>query len=58
MDIAALSMILHQTSLSQQIGVSVLEKALDSSEANCDALIKMMEQSVAPNLGGNIDVRV
>jgi len=58
MDIAALSMIMHQTSLSQQVGVSVLEKALDSSEANCDALIKMMERSVTPNLGGNIDIKV
>jgi len=58
MDIAALSMITHQASLSQQVSVSVLDKALESSEIDCAALIKMMEQSVTPYLGSNIDVRV
>lgn len=40
------------------IDISMLKKSLDTVEQNGDFLIQMMEQSVNPNLGGNIDIRV
>ena len=40
------------------IETKMLSKALDSFEQSGDAMIKMMEQSVNPNIGANFDVRV
>lgn len=49
---------ISQGQLMTEIGVSVLNKNLDTVEAMGDSMIKMMEQSVNPNLGANIDVRL
>lgn len=40
------------------IGTMVLAKCLDSQEATGQSIVKMMEQSVNPELGQNIDLRV
>lgn len=40
------------------IDVSMLKKSLDSVEMTGDMITKMMEQSVNPNIGANIDVRL
>ena len=40
------------------VQVAVLKKSLDTLESNGDGLTKMMEASVTPNLGQNIDIRV
>lgn len=40
------------------IDISMLKKSLDTVEQNGDFLIQMMEQSINPNLGGNIDIRL
>lgn len=40
------------------IGTMVLAKCLDSQEAAGQSIVKMMEQSVNPELGQNIDLRV
>lgn len=37
------------------IGVAILSKELAASEANGQGLIRAMELSVNPNVGGNID---
>ena len=58
MDIAGLSTALSQINTSSDIGVVMLSKALDTQEKLGDDMIKMMEQSVNPNLGANVDVRV
>ena len=42
----------------QSVGVSMLSKTLDSQEMQGDALAKMMEMSVNPNVGANIDIRL
>ena len=39
-------------------GIAMMAKTIDAAETNGDALIKMMEASVTPNLGQNIDVRL
>lgn len=49
---------MSQANLSQQVGIAVTKKAIDTSEDNCLQMIKMMETSVNPNLGVNLDVRV
>lgn len=58
MDIAALSVSMSQSSLSQQVGISLEKKTLDSINENSQSLIKMMELSVNPNLGSKLDVTV
>ncbi len=44
--------------LSGQASLAMLDKALETSQTLNDGLAKMMERSVYPNLGGNIDVSV
>ncbi|MEV3166453.1 YjfB family protein [Paenibacillus larvae] len=57
MDIAALSMVMSQAKLSQQVGVSVLNIAKTQSEQQGQDLVKMLK-SVQPHLGGNLDIRI
>jgi hypothetical protein len=63
MDIAALSMGLSQMKVAQEASVSVLKMAMDSMKVQSVDLTKMlevntkmMEQSVNPYIGGNIDI--
>lgn len=58
MDIGELSIEMHQASISQTVGVSLIKEAMNSSEESSQALIKGMELSVNPNVGCNIDVSV
>lgn len=58
MDIASLSTALSMIDLHSDIGVLMLGKQLDNAEAMGDSMIKLMEQSVTPHLGGNIDISV
>lgn len=56
MDIAALSMAMAQDRVMTDVGTAMLSKAIDQGQETGDTLTKMMEQSVNPNLGGNIDI--
>lgn len=58
MDIAALSIMKSQASLSQQVSLAITKKIMDTSIVNSQDLIKMMELSVNPNLGSKLDVKV
>lgn len=58
MDISALSTSMSQTQLMNNVSVALLSKQLDTLENAGDSMIRMMEQSVNPNLGSNIDVTV
>lgn len=58
MDIAALSMNMAQSQVHSDVSVAVMNKSLDMLEAAGDGLLKIMEQSVAPDLGGNIDISI
>lgn len=40
------------------IGTAILAKSLDSFQQSGEGVVKMMEQSVNPNVGKNIDMRV
>ena len=58
MDIASYSMANASINLMQSVGVSMLSKTLDSQKMQGDALTKMMEMSINPNVGANVDIRL
>ncbi|REE66641.1 putative motility protein YjfB-like [Paenibacillus taihuensis] len=58
MDIAALSMSMSQSNLMQDVSIGVLKMAKDSAQQQGQMLTQMIERSVTPNLGGNLDIRV
>lgn len=40
------------------ISIKVLSQNLDTMESLGNGMVKMMEMSVSPHIGGNIDVRL
>jgi hypothetical protein len=58
MDIAALSIMKSQAALSQNVGIALFKKNMDSATNNSQSLIKMMELSVNPSLGSKLDTKV
>ena len=58
MDIAALSTSMAMTDVANHASIRVLSMSLDDLETAGDGLRKMMEMSVNPGLGANIDVSV
>lgn len=61
MDIQGLgfsSTVLSNANLRSSVGMALLDKALDTDEANGDSLIGMLERSVNPMVGQNIDIRL
>ena len=58
MDIPALSIALNSIQTSNDIGIAVLAKNLDVMNTEGDTLTKMMELSVNPGIGQNIDYLV
>lgn len=64
MDIAALSIMLNQGKLQQQLGVSVMKMAMGVAADQSNSLVQMandtskaMESSVQPYLGTMIDIQ-
>ena len=58
MDIAGLSTNLSTINVVNDVQVAVLRQSLDTLETSGDSLTKMMEASVHPELGQNIDIRI
>ena len=58
MDIAGLSTNLSTINVVNDVQVAVLRQSLDTLETSGDSLTKMMEASVNPELGLNIDIRI
>ncbi|WP_082593730.1 YjfB family protein [Paenibacillus sp. Soil766] len=58
MDIPAMSMSLAQNNLSQAVGISVMKMAKEQMADQGQQMVQMIERSVQPNLGGNLDIRV
>lgn len=58
MDIPGLSVAMSQANVSNDLGIAVLAKTLDAVEESGELMVQMMERSVNPHLGANIDVRV
>ena len=55
MDIASYAIMNSQL---QGVSTQVLKKTMDLQEAQGIQLVQMMEQSVNPGLGQNIDIRI
>lgn len=49
---------LSSTSLAYTVGVEMLDKSMELNQTLSDGMVKMMENSVTPYLGGNIDTYV
>lgn len=58
MDISAMSTGLSQMKLAQAVSVRVAKLAMDSAETQATEMTKMMQQSVQPHKGGNIDLKL
>lgn len=58
MDIAGYASANAIQSTQSQVSVAMMKKTLDLQEAAGSQLVQMMEQSVNPALGGNIDIRI
>ena len=54
MNIAAIG----NSNLTLAIDMAMLKKSLDAVETNGAMITQMMEQSVNPNIGANIDIRL
>lgn len=62
MNIPELSTALANVQLTNQVGIAVLDKALENSEAAGESMISMMDRSmelsVNPHIGSNIDLLI
>ncbi|MDO5519588.1 MAG: YjfB family protein [bacterium] len=58
MDIASLSMAMSQYNISSAISIGMLSKSLDQAEATGEAMTTMLEESVDPNVGQHIDIKL
>ena len=58
MEISEISVSMNQTSLMAAVSTAVLGMSLDMVETSGENMVKMMELSVNPNIGSNIDVSV
>ncbi len=56
--IASLSTLANRIQLTNDIGVAVLDMSLDSIDTLGEGMKQMMELSVNPDLGSNIDISV
>lgn len=58
MDIAALSVVMANNQVREQASISIAAKVMDTAKVQSSELIKMMEQSVAPDIGRSIDIKL
>lgn len=58
MDIASISTAMSMANLQTDVGVAVLSKSMDTMETMGEGIKKMLETSVNPHIGGNVDVTV
>lgn len=61
MDIQGLSLastVLSNANVQSSVGMAMLNKVMDTQEANGEALASMLERSVNPMVGQNIDIRI
>lgn len=58
MNIGSIPVSTSQPVNSITVGLAILAKSLSTIETAGQNMIKMMEQSVQPNLGNSVDIRV
>lgn len=57
-DIASYSVANASMNILSRVSVAMLDKTLDMQQMAGDQITKMMEMSVTPSLGANIDIRI
>ncbi len=50
--------VLSNANTQSAIGIALLNKAMDTDQANGEMLTQMLERSVNPMVGQNIDIRI
>ena len=58
MDIAALSTAMKMSEINTDIGFAVVDRSLEMIDDMGEGMIKIMESSVNPELGQNIDLYI
>lgn len=58
MEITGLPNMLSTSQLNTDVAVSVLSKSMDMIDVMGDGMLKIMEASVNPDLGQNIDIKL
>ena len=58
MNIASLSTDIAMSKTMTAVGTAVMKQNMDVNEAMGTEMVKMMEKSVTPTLGNNVDVRM
>lgn len=57
MDIAAMSMQMSLSQVQTNVGLAMVNKAMDTTEAQANGLLEMIEQAT-PSFGHTLDIRV
>lgn len=57
-DIASMSTAMAQNKVQTEVGTALLAKSLDTFEAQGASMVKAMELSVNPGVGGNLDLNI
>ncbi len=52
------STVLSNANMNSSVGMALLDKALETDQANGESLVSMLERSVNPLVGQNIDIRI
>ena len=58
MNIASLSTDMAMSKTIAAVGTAVMQQNMDVNETMGAEMVKMMEKSVTPNLGNNVDIRL
>ena len=58
MNIASMSTSMAQAQVMTQISTEIMSMSLSTVEQQGDSIVNMLESSVTPNLGTNIDIYV
>jgi hypothetical protein len=55
--VTSVATMLSQSKVNQQVNISLLKTAMSSAENQSTELLKAMEISVQPHIGGKIDIK-
>lgn len=57
MDIATMATSMKQSNLTQAVNIAVTKKLMDVTSTESQSMIRMLEQTVNPNLGSILDAK-
>ena len=53
-----MSTVMSQMKVQQEASISVMKMAMDTTKQQTNEMVKIMEMSVNPHVGGNIDIKL